>query len=134
VSVDDCRLIRLPSHSDERGRLAFVEGPGQIPFSIQRVYYLYSVTAGAARGGHAHKALHQCMIAIAGSFEISLDDGSSKQTFRLDDPATGLYICPMVWRELSNFSTDAVCLVLASAFFDEGDYIRDYKTFLDVVT
>lgn len=128
--IDDCGLIELPQIQDPRGNLTFVEGGRQIPFDIRRVYYLYDVPGGAERGGHAHRDLHQCLIAMSGSFDVHLDDGVSKKSFHLNRAHRGLYVCPMTWREIDNFSGSSVCLVLASAYFDEADYIRDYDSFL----
>lgn len=130
MSIDDCRTLPLPKIQDARGNLTFIENSRQVPFDIKRIYYLYDVPGGADRGAHAHKALHQFVIAVSGSFEIELDDGYRKQRFRLDRSYSGLYICPMMWRQLDNFSSGAVCLVLASEVYDESDYLRDYQEFL----
>ena len=124
------RLLQLPRITDPRGNLTFVEGSAHIPFEIRRVYYLYDVPAGAERGGHAHFGLHQLIIPLSGSFDVILDDGHGWRRFRLDRPYRSLYIAPLTWRELSNFSSGSVCLVLASAPYDESDYIRDYRDFL----
>lgn len=129
-SLSDCRVINLPKISDPRGNLTFVESLSHIPFNINRVYYLYDVPGGAERGGHSHKALQQLIIAISGSFDIHLDDGKNKRTFHLNRSYEGLYVCPMMWREIDNFSSGAVCLVLASDVYDEADYYRDYKDFV----
>ncbi len=133
MRINDCKIINLPKIQDPRGNLTFVEGGGHIPFDIQRVYYLYDVPGGAERGGHAHKALHQLIIAMSGSFDVLLDDGYEKKRFHLNRSYHGLYVCPMMWRELDNFSSGSVCMVLASNKYDEGDYYRNYKTFLDSV-
>jgi len=133
MPLQDCRLIDLPKISDPRGNLTFVENNRHIPFAIQRVYYLYDVPGGAERGGHAHKDLHQLIIAMSGSFDILLDDGSDKKVFHLNRSYYGLYVCPMIWREMDNFSSGAVCLALASNFYDESDYYRDYDTFISAV-
>jgi dTDP-4-dehydrorhamnose 3,5-epimerase-like enzyme len=130
MPLDDCRILSLPKIQDARGNLTFIENTHEIPFEMKRVYYLYDVPGGADRGAHAHKALHQLVIAVSGSFEIELDDGQNKRRFRLDRPYSGLYICPMMWRQLDNFSSGAVCLVLASELYDETDYLRDYQVFL----
>lgn len=130
MPLDDCRILPLPKIQDARGNLTFIENSRQVPFDIKRIYYLYDVPGGADRGAHAHKALHQLVIAVSGSFEIELDDGCRKQRFRLDRSYSGLYICPMMWRQLDNFSSGAVCLVLASEVYDESDYLRDYQEFL----
>lgn len=127
--LEKCEVVQLPKVTDSRGNLTFIEGGQHIPFEIRRVYYLYEVPSDVERGGHAHKALHQLIIPISGSFELHLDDGFSKKTFRMDCSHTGLYICPMIWRELDNFSPGAVCMVLASEPYDELDYYRDYKEF-----
>jgi dTDP-4-dehydrorhamnose 3,5-epimerase-like enzyme len=133
MSIDDCRVIDLPKISDPRGNLTFVEGGTHIPFDVQRVYYLYDVPGGAERGGHAHKALRQLIIAMTGSFDVVLDDGRKKKRIHLNRAYTGLYVCPMIWRELDNFSSGSVCMVLASNRYDESDYFRDYQQFLSAL-
>jgi hypothetical protein len=133
VSVSRCRLIDLPLFEDSRGALTFIESVHHVPFEIKRVYYLYEVPAGQARGAHAHRALEQLFIAIAGSFEITVDDGQERRTTRMSSPRQGLYLPPMMWRDLDQFSTGAVCLVLASAPYVESDYIRDYEQFKSAV-
>ena len=130
MSVARCRIIDLPRIQDPRGNLSFVEGERHVPFDIARVYYLYDVPGGAERGGHAHKELHQFIIAMSGSFDVVLDDGSEKKRFHLSRSYYGLYIGPMIWRELDNFSSGSVCLVLASNRYDESDYYRDYGEYL----
>lgn len=130
MNLDKCQMISLPRINDPRGNLTFVESERHIPFPIERVYYLYDVPGGAERGGHAHKNLHQLIIAMSGSFDIHLDDGFSKKTVSLNRSYAGLYICPMIWREIDNFSSGAVCMVLASDFYDEADYYRDYNEFV----
>ncbi|MBC9030938.1 WxcM-like domain-containing protein [Sphingomonas sp. JC676] len=134
MSLSDCKIIELPKISDPRGNLTFIEGNVHIPFPIERVYYLYDVPGGAERGAHAHKQLHQLMIAVSGSFNVTLDDGANKQTFFLNRSNYGLYICPMMWRELHDFSSASVCMVLASRKYDEKDYFRDYDQFLSGVS
>ena len=129
-NIKDCKIIELPKIAEPRGNLSFVEGERHIPFDIKRVYYLYDVPGGAERGGHAHKDLHQLIIAMSGSFDITLDDGREKKTFHLARSYYGLYVCPMIWREMDNFSSGAVCLCLASNFYDESDYYRDYSDFM----
>jgi hypothetical protein len=129
-SLDSCHLVDLPKISDPRGNLTFVEGGNHIPFDIKRVYHLYDVPGGAERGGHAHKGLHQLIIAISGAFDIVLDDGDEKKRFHLNRSYFGLYVSPMIWREMDNFSSGAVCLVLASNFYDEADYYRNYDDFI----
>jgi hypothetical protein len=126
----DCRLIALPKISEARGNLTFIESGRHVPFDCKRVYYTYDVPGGSDRGAHAHRQLHQCLIAVSGSFDVVLDDGSEKKRFHLNRPDTGLYVCPMVWRELDSFSSGSVCLVLASEFYDADDYYRDYSLFL----
>jgi dTDP-4-dehydrorhamnose 3,5-epimerase-like enzyme len=128
--LSNCVIIDLPKISDPRGNLTFFEESRHIPFDIRRVYYLYDVPGGSERGGHAHRNLHQFMIAISGSFDVLLDDGKEKKRIRLDRPYYGLYICPMIWRELDNFSSGSVCMVVASEFYDESDYFRNYSDFL----
>lgn len=130
MNIDKCKIVNLPRINDPRGNLTFVEAGHHIPFDIRRVYYLYDVPGGAERGGHAHKELHQLIIAMSGSFDIHLDDGTSKKTVRMNRSYYGLYVCPMIWREIDNFSSGAVCMVLASDFYDELDYYRDYAGFV----
>lgn len=132
VPLDDCRMIDLPRITDPRGNLTFVEGGGHIPFEIRRVYYLYDVPGGSDRGEHAHKNLHQFVIAMSGSFDIWLDDGGRKRQFHLNRSYYGLYICPLMWRRLDNFSSGSVCVVLASEKYDAADYIHDYDEFLRI--
>ncbi len=130
MSIDQCKTIDLPKIGNPLGNLTFIESNRHIPFSIQRVYYLYDIPGGAARGGHAHKNLHQYIIATAGSFDVLLDDGNTRKRFHMNRSYYGLYICPWIWRELDNFSYGSVCLVLASEYYDESDYIRSYNDFL----
>ena len=130
MKLDQCKIIELPKITDPRGNLSFVEGGRHIPFDIQRVYYTYDVPGGAERGGHGHKGLQQLIIAMSGSFDVVLDDGFEKKRFHLNRSYFGLYVCPMIWRELDNFSSGAVCMVLASNLYDEEDYYRDYDQFL----
>ena len=133
MSLEHCKIVELPKISDPRGNLTFIEGGRHVPFDIQRVYYLYDVPGGADRGAHAHKNLHQLIVAMSGSFDVVLDDGTHKHRFHLNRSYFGLYICPMMWRELDNFSSGSVCMVLASERYDESDYHRDYATFLQDV-
>jgi hypothetical protein len=133
MPLEDCKFIDLPKISDPRGNLTFIEGGSHIPFDIRRVYYLYDVPAGADRGAHAHKKLKQLIVALAGSFDITLDDGLQKKTFRLNRPFSGLLVCPMMWRTLDNFSSGAVCMVLASECYSQGDYYREYESFIEAV-
>lgn len=130
MSIAKCSIVDLPRIQDPRGNLTFIEGSTHVPFDIQRVYYLYDVPGGAERGGHAHKGLHQLIIAISGSFDVHLDDGKEKKVFHLNRSFQGLYVCPMMWRELNNFSSGAVCMVVASEKYDEDDYYRNYSDFL----
>ena len=129
-NIDTCSVISLPKISDPRGNLTSIEGGHHGPFDIQRVYYLYDVPGGAERGGHAHKGLHQLIIAMSGSFDVVLDDGFNKKRVHLSRSYNGLYVCPMIWRELDNFSSGSVCMVLASNRYDEEDYFRNYGEFL----
>jgi dTDP-4-dehydrorhamnose 3,5-epimerase-like enzyme len=130
MSIKQCSTINLPKIADPRGNLTFIEGGRHVPFQIQRVYYLYDTPGGAERGGHAHKNLHQLIIAMSGSFDVVLNDGREKKRFHLNRSYYGLYVCPMIWRELDNFSSGSVCMVLASNFYDESDYFRDFQEFL----
>lgn len=129
----DCKLIQLPKISDPRGNLTFIEGGNHVPFDIKRVYYLYDVPGGSDRGSHAHKKLHQFIVAMSGSFDVVLNDGAETKRFHLNRSYMGLYVCPMMWRDLDNFSSGSVCMVLASERYDESDYIRDYQEFLAAV-
>lgn len=130
MPLEYCKIIDLPKITDARGNLSFIEGGIHIPFEIVRTYYLYDVPAGSERGGHAHKDLHQLMIAISGSFDVILSDGRNNKRFHLNRPYQGLYICPMIWRVLDNFSSGSVSLVLASNNYDENDYYRNYNQYL----
>ncbi len=127
--IADCRLINLRKISDPRGNLTPIESLVDVPFQIQRVYYLYDVPGGASRGGHAHKQLQQLIIAVSGSFDVTLYDGFEKVTYQLNRSYTGLLVAPMTWREIDNFSSASVCMVLASENFSEGDYFRDLDRF-----
>jgi dTDP-4-dehydrorhamnose 3,5-epimerase-like enzyme len=133
MTLADCRIQELPKISDPRGNLTFIEAGRHVPFDIQRVYYLYDVPGGAERGGHAHRQLRQLIVAMSGSFDVVLDDGTEKRRYHLNRSYQGLYICPMIWRELDNFSSGSVCMVLASEHYDEADYFRDHDIFLDAV-
>ncbi|MEW5893881.1 MAG: FdtA/QdtA family cupin domain-containing protein [Pseudomonadota bacterium] len=130
MPFDDCRIIELPKIQDHRGNLTFIETNRHVPFAIKRIYYLYDVPGGAARAAHGHRSLHQLMIAMSGSFDVTLDDGKQKKLFHLNRSYFGLYIPPMMWRDLDNFSSGAVCMVLASDYYDESDYFRNYDDFL----
>lgn len=129
TTIHDCRLVDLPRIHDPRGNLTFVEGDRHIPFPIRRIYYLYDVPGGESRGGHAHKDLQQLIIAMSGSFDVVVDDGREKKRFHLNRSYFGLYLPTMVWRELENFSSGSVSLVLASECYTESDYYRDYGEF-----
>jgi len=130
MNLTECRIIDLPKIADPRGNLTFIEGGRHVPFEIKRVYYLYDVPGGAERGGHAHRALDQLIIAMSGSFDVILKDGTRQQRFHLNRSYSGLLICPMIWREIDNFSSGSVCMVLASNFYAESDYFRNYEEFL----
>lgn len=130
MSIDRCQIIELPKIHEPRGNLTFIEGGVHVPFDIQRVYYLYDVPGGSERGGHAHKQLHQFIVAMSGSFDIVLDDGQNKKRVHLNRSYNGLYVCPMIWRELDNFSSGSVCMVLASTKYEEADYFREYAEFM----
>jgi dTDP-4-dehydrorhamnose 3,5-epimerase-like enzyme len=133
MSLDKCKLIEFPKIKDHRGNLTFLEGNRHVPFDIKRVYYLYDVPGGESRAGHAHRDLASVIIAINGSFDVLLDDGKQQQTHRLSRANEGLYICPGIWRELHNFTSGSVSLVLASELYDEGDYFREYSDFIQAV-
>jgi dTDP-4-dehydrorhamnose 3,5-epimerase-like enzyme len=129
--IDDCITIKFPIIEENRGNLTFIENSNHIPFDIKRVYYLSDIPKGSERGGHAHKKLKQIIIAVSGSFDVVIDDGSNQKTINLCQPNEGLLIVPMIWRELKNFSMGSVCLVLASDFFLESDYYRDKENFIE---
>lgn len=131
MTVEDCKLVALPKLSDDRGSLSFVEARQHVPFAFERIYYLYDIPESSARGAHAHKKLEQLMIAISGSFCVELDDGFTKKSVSLSRPDQGLYICPMIWRDLTSFSEGAVCMVIASQKYDETDYFRNYEEFIE---
>jgi len=130
TTVYDCSMIEMDKRHREKGNLTVVENFKTVPFEIQRIYYLYDIPGGESRGGHAHKELMQLIVAVSGSFDVILDDGTIKRTFVLNRPYQGLFVVPGIWRELNNFSSGSVCLVLASLKYDENDYIREYKDFL----
>ena len=130
TKVEQCQRLQLKKNIDDRGALVFIEGNNDIPFPIARIYYFYDVPLTKARGAHAHKKLEQLVIPIAGSFTFLLDDGIHKKSVHLSNPSEGLYICPMIWREIVDCSSDSVCLVLASRAYDENDYYRNYNDFL----
>lgn len=130
MSIQRCNLIELPKITDPRGNLSFIEGNKHIPFDIKRVFYLYDVPGGSDRGSHAHRKLQQFIVAISGSFDVVLDDGREQKRIALNRSYFGLYVCPLIWSFLDNFSSGAVCMVLTSDYFDESDYIRDHTKFL----
>ena len=130
-SVFDCAIVELDRHhSDRKGNLSVVENGVTLPFDVKRVYYIYDVPGGESRGAHAHKELEQLIVAASGSFTVTLDDGTHKRSFFLNRPYQGLYVKPGLWRDLGDFSSGAVAMVLASDVYQKGDYIRDYKDFL----
>ena len=128
-TVYDCTIIEIDKHQHDKGNISVIENERTIPFDVKRVYYLYDVPGGESRGGHAHRELQQLIVAASGSFNVTLDDGSVKRTFTLNRPYQGLLVVPGIWRELDDFSSGAVCLVMASMVYDANDYIRDYKQF-----
>ena len=131
TTINDINLVKLPVVEDARGNLAFLQ-EGYLPFSFKRVYYLFDVPSSASRGGHSHVEQNQLIIALSGSFEVIVSDGTNKTSFLLNKPYIGLHIPTGLWRELENFSSGAVCLVIAEDVFDENDYIRDYDAFLQM--
>ncbi len=131
VTVQECKIIDLPKNHQLNGNLTSITNGVEVPFDVKRIYYLYDVRGGNSRGGHAHKALHQIMIALSGSFSVTLDDGQNKKTFMLNQPYQGLLIPPGLWRDLDNFSSGSICMVLASELYDEEDYFRNYQNFKD---
>ena len=133
MSIEDCRLIDLPQVHDPRGNLTFIESGRHIPFDVKRIFYLYDVPGGASRAGHALESCHQFLIATSGSFDVIVDDSSQQESFQLNRSYYGLYIPPRIWREIINFSSNSVCTVLASEFFSEEDYYRDYSQFASSV-
>ncbi|WP_448522234.1 sugar 3,4-ketoisomerase [Schleiferia thermophila] len=128
-TVYDCVILSLNKVQNRAGNITIVEGRENVPFDVKRIYYLYDIPGGEDRGGHAHKALHQLVIAASGSFDVLLNDGMNKKVVTLNRPDYGLYIVPGIWRELMEFSSGAICLVLASEVYDEEDYIREYELF-----
>ena len=133
MSTKDCRLIELPQINDPRGNLTFIESGRHIPFALNRIFYLYDVPGGATRAGHALKTCHQFLIASSGSFDVVVDDGTQKERHQLNRSYYGLYIPPFIWREIDNFSSNSICMVLASEFFRENDYYREYTQFVGAV-
>lgn len=131
-NVYDCSIIELDKHhSDRKGNLSVVQNGETLPFDVKRVYYIYDVPGGEKRGAHAHIELQQLIVAVSGSFNVTLDDGKVKRTFFLNRPYQGLYVKPGMWRDLCDFSSGAVCMVLASDVYSEKDYIREYGQFID---
>jgi dTDP-4-dehydrorhamnose 3,5-epimerase-like enzyme len=129
--IYDCRLIHLPKIGDRNGQITAINNLIDVPFDVNRIFYLYDIPAGESRGAHAHKECHQLLIAGSGAFEVLVDDGHLKQVFILNQPNIGLHIPPGIWASEQNFSSGAICLVLASHSYDENDYIRDYKSFIN---
>ena len=130
MTIDDCNIINLQKIADPRGNLTFIEGNRHVPFDIKRVFYLYDVPGGADRGGHALKTCHQFLIAMSGSFDVILKDGIKERRIHLNRSYYGLLIAPMIWREMDNFSSGSVCLVVASENYDATNYIRDFADFM----
>ncbi|NVO11253.1 MAG: WxcM-like domain-containing protein [Bacteroidales bacterium] len=130
TKVYDCSIIELDKHHSSQGNISIVENCKDVPFDINRIYYLYDIPGGESRGGHAHKELKQLIVAVSGSFDVIIDDGRVKKTITLNRPYLGLLVIPGIWRELVNFSSGAICMVLASEKYDENDYIREYDHFL----
>ena len=128
--ADDCEILQLPKIHDPRGNLTFIEGQNHISFKIKRSYWIYDVPGGEIRGGHAYKKLHELIVAVSGSFDVVLDDGLEKRNFALNRSYYGLYVPNLIWRSLENFSTNSLCLILASEVYNEAEYIRDYNDFL----
>jgi len=131
-TVFDCSLIEMDKHHSERkGNITVIENDKTVPFDVKRVYYLYDIPGGESRGAHAHKDLKQLIVAASGSFDVVLDDGNVKRTVTLNRPYQGLLVVPGIWRDLNNFSSGSVCLVMASMVYSEDDYIRNYNSFLE---
>jgi hypothetical protein len=128
--IEECRIIGLPQFDDARGSLCVVETGSQVPFVVKRAYYMFDIPTGASRGAHGHRRLRQLIIAVHGSFEVLVDDGFTKRTFELDHPSKGLYMGPMVWRDMVNFAPGTVGLWLVADHYDEAEYYRDYDEFL----
>jgi hypothetical protein len=131
ISNDKCQIINFPKISDPRGNLSFIEGKSHIPFDIKRAYYLYDVPGGSSRAGHGHRELQQLIIAMSGSFDVIVDDGKQREKFELNRSYYGLYIPKGMWREVENFSSGGVCLVLASTIYDPSDYFHEYDDFMN---
>jgi len=131
-TLDNCKVIDLPKIQNRAGNITPVNAGVDVPFDIARVYYLYDIPGGEFRGGHAHKKLHQLLVAASGSFDILIKNGHGEKKITLNRPYFGLYIVPGIWRELDNFSSGAICMVLASAKYDENDYVRDFKEYKEL--
>jgi hypothetical protein len=132
-TVFDCNIIHFPRIQDRAGNITPVQNGIEVPFDVRRIYYLYDIPGGEDRGAHAHKKLQQLIIAASGSFDITIDDGRNKKTVQLNRPYFGLHIRPGMWRSISNFSSGAICLVLASELYDRLDYLRTYDEFLNYI-
>jgi dTDP-4-dehydrorhamnose 3,5-epimerase-like enzyme len=132
TTIHDCKLINLPRMYDRRGSLTPIYNQEHVPFDIVRTYYLYDVPGGESRGGHAHRRLQQLIVSVMGAFDVILDDGANKKTVRLERAYYGLYVPIMIWRELVNFSSGGICLVMASLLYEEQEYIRDYDEFMQL--
>lgn len=130
TDLNKIQLVDVPKILDERGNLSFIEELNHIPFQIKRTYWIYDVPGGEVRGGHAYKTLHEFIVALSGSFDVVLDDGKTKKTYSLNRSYYGLYVPNMVWRSIENFSTNSLCMILASEKYDENDYVRDYEEFI----
>lgn len=131
-TVFDCNLIHFPRIHNRSGNITPIQNNIEVPFAVKRVYYLYDVPGGESRGAHAHRSLEQVIIAASGSFDVTLDDGRNKKTVSLNRPYFGLHVCPGMWRDISNFSSGAICLVLASELYNADDYIRTYREFKEL--
>jgi len=129
--LENVKIINLPKIEDPRGNLSFIESNNNIPFKIERVYWIYDVPGGQIRGGHAYKTLHEFVVALSGSFDLVLYDGKAEKKFSLNRSYYGLYVPNMIWRTIENFSTNALCMILASRHFSEDDYLRNYDAFLE---
>jgi len=134
MKILDCRMVDLPQVVDSKGNVVFVEENKTAPFDIKRVFYMFNTPSGITRGGHAHKLLHQLIVAVAGSLDVVVDDGATKKQFHLDSPHQGLYVPPWIWNELLNFSKDAICVVFASEHYSADDYIKSYESFQKMKT
>ena len=130
--IGDCRIITLDRHHHANGNLTAINNGAELPFNLERTFYIYDVPGGAERGGHSHYTCHEFIIAISGSFDVTVDDGTEQRTYTLNRPYQGLLVVPGIWRTLQNFSSGSVCLALASHHFDENDYVREYEDFLNL--